>query len=65
MSTVSFYSVFLLLSSLIAMANCSSGEILKLLFLGRCCAQHILKTSYTEAAEDKSLFYEGMFLNLS
>jgi len=33
MSTVSYFCVFLLLSSLVARVNCSSGEILKLKML--------------------------------
>ena len=67
MSTVSYFCVFVLLSSLIVRANCSSGKILKLklldnvlMFLGRCCVQNTLKTSYREMVRDKSLLHEKM-----
>ena len=67
MSTVSYFCVFVLLSSLIVRANCSSGKILKLklldnvqllMFLGRCCVQNTLKTSYREMVREKSLLHE-------
>ena len=61
MPIVSYFCVFFLLSSFMARANCSSGEVLTFYFLSRFCVAHILKTSCIKIVRDKSLFHERVF----
>ena len=62
MSIVSYFCVFLSLSSLIARANCSSGELLMFYFYAGLFFVRISNTSYIEIVRpDKSLFHEKMF----